>query len=84
MKRTLIFVTVVLAGCASGPTPIELAEAKGARLDECMEQRLDCRADFDREWADFTERRPSDEWREWIKSVWLLQGHIDEVFGPAE
>ena len=83
MRTILTIAILTLAGCASGPTPMDLALERGERLDECVAQGLDCREELG-EWADFTEHVPPEQWREYIKRLWEFTAAFEEVFGPGE
>ena len=83
MNRLFILGAVALSSaCASGPTPMELAEARAVRLDECAESLLDCRPELG-EWADFTAREYTEESLEMVKRIWEFKAAFEEVFGPA-
>lgn len=84
MRTILTIAILTLAGCASGPTPMDLALERGERLDECVAQGLDCRVELDAEWADFREDTPTDAALEYVKRTWEFTAAFEEVFGPGE
>lgn len=76
-----ILALTVLVGCTAAPT-ITADREQAALLDECVQAQADCRAELG-DWADFTERVPDDAILELLKEIWLFQGELDRVFGPA-